>query len=351
MEFNQQFSLAPIKTAHAELVIDIMDEKVKRKRGAAKLALQDLLSQKETRKTLSVQRKAKDGSDAKTQGNAVVYIKAQFQYSKVRPLKDRIYNLLEEQRKLQRDVTNLQLGKELEYKWAVSGREQGRGRGVRRRVARPVGCVPERKRRAEHKTGGTAPPRPRPSPPLSPQPRSHHASACVICAPLSPAASSVCSVREPHGREARHEAVRRARRALGRDERAHVAHRVREVERRLEPLAAVQLDEDRRLGLRLVDDGRRRARGVVVDAAAATAAAAAAGAPPPAPPPPPPPPPSVCPAPANAAAGGFRGAPPPPPSAPPPPSEGYASSSSSPPPPGGRSGSPASIFRWSSASS
>ena len=117
MEFNQQFSLAPIKTAHAELVIDIMDEKVKRKRGAAKLALQDLLSQKETRKTLSVQRKAKDGSDAKTQGNAVVYIKAQFQYSKVRPLKDRIYNLLEEQRKLQRDVTNLQLGKELEYTW------------------------------------------------------------------------------------------------------------------------------------------------------------------------------------------------------------------------------------------
>ena len=100
MEFNEQFSLAPIKTAHAEIVIDIMDEKVKRKRGAAKLALQDLLSQKETRKTLSVQRKAKDGSDAKTQGNAVVYIKAQFQYSKVRPLKDRIYNLLEEQRKL-----------------------------------------------------------------------------------------------------------------------------------------------------------------------------------------------------------------------------------------------------------
>ena len=35
----------------------------------------------------------------------------------MRPLKDRIYNLLEEQRKLQRDVTNLQLGKELEYTW------------------------------------------------------------------------------------------------------------------------------------------------------------------------------------------------------------------------------------------
>ena len=40
---------------------------------------------------------------------------AQFQYSKIVPIKVRIFELLQEQRKLHRDVTNLQIGKEPEY--------------------------------------------------------------------------------------------------------------------------------------------------------------------------------------------------------------------------------------------
>lgn len=67
-----------------------------------------------------------------------MYVKAQFQYSKVRPLKDRIYNLLEEQRKLQRDVTNMQLDKDLEYPWCVS---QMRRRRAPSSCCRADGCV------------------------------------------------------------------------------------------------------------------------------------------------------------------------------------------------------------------
>jgi hypothetical protein len=138
MEFNQQFSLAPVKTAHAELVIDVMDGMARRKRGSAKLSLQDLLSQRPQPKTLGVVRKDKNGQDHARQGKANMYVKAQFQYSKVRPLKDRIYNLLEEQRKLQRDVTNMQLDKDLEYPWCVS---QMRRRRAPSSCCRADGCV------------------------------------------------------------------------------------------------------------------------------------------------------------------------------------------------------------------
>ena len=48
---------------------------------------------------------------------AVLYVKVQFQYSRILPIKRRIYMLLDEQRKLTHDRTNLRLGKPPEHPW------------------------------------------------------------------------------------------------------------------------------------------------------------------------------------------------------------------------------------------
>ncbi|KAJ1454853.1 calcium-activated chloride channel-domain-containing protein [Pelagophyceae sp. CCMP2097] len=115
MIFNQSFSLAPVKTIHAEIFIEIMDEARKKRCGSATIPLNDLANQKKQSLTLAISKPAAFGAAAPRP--AVLYCKVQFQYSKILPIKHRIYMLLEEQRKMHRDVTNLQLGKECERAW------------------------------------------------------------------------------------------------------------------------------------------------------------------------------------------------------------------------------------------
>lgn len=112
--FNQTFTLAPIKTAKAEIVIDIMDEARRVKLGSTTLVLSDLASQKKRALTLSV---AKSPGVGSATDSAVLYVKAHFQYSRIIPIKRRIYAITDEQRKLQRDIQNIQLGNPPDYAW------------------------------------------------------------------------------------------------------------------------------------------------------------------------------------------------------------------------------------------
>ena len=115
MVFNQSFSLAPIKTMKAEIYIEIMDNSKRVRRGTTTQVLSDLSNQRKQSLTLSVARPP--GQHVGPQEPAVLYVKVQFQYSRILPIKRRIYMLLDEQRKLVSDRTNLRLGKDAEHLW------------------------------------------------------------------------------------------------------------------------------------------------------------------------------------------------------------------------------------------
>lgn len=113
--FNQTFSLAPIKTSRAEILIEIMDESKRIKLGTTTLVLTDLSNQKKRSLTLSI---AKSSHPSLSGGeSAVLYVTAQFQFSRIIPIKNRIYAIIDEQRKLNRDIQNLRLGNPLEHTW------------------------------------------------------------------------------------------------------------------------------------------------------------------------------------------------------------------------------------------
>mmetsp|Transcript_25162 Transcript_25162/g.100148 ORF Transcript_25162/g.100148 Transcript_25162/m.100148 type:complete len:227 (-) Transcript_25162:1587-2267(-) len=114
--FNQAFTLAPIKTSKAEVLIEVVDEKSRHRLGAATIVLTDLANQQRRNLTLSIAKAQHLGGDGATQGG-VLYVKAQFQYSKIIPIKRRIYAIIEEQRKLARDIQNIQLGNPVEHAW------------------------------------------------------------------------------------------------------------------------------------------------------------------------------------------------------------------------------------------
>ena len=109
--FDQSFALAPVKTMHCEVYVEVVDESKKLRRGWAKLPLKDLADQYTHSLYLDLVR---PGLPFGTQP-ASLRVTAQFQYSKIVPIKLKIFDLLAEQRKLHRDVTNLQIGKEPEF--------------------------------------------------------------------------------------------------------------------------------------------------------------------------------------------------------------------------------------------
>ena len=83
-------------------------------------------------KCVGVSGRDKDGNEVPSA--AQVYVKVHFQYSKVRPLKEKIHWLLETQRKLQRDITNASLRMPLQNAWSFpaglsEGGEGGEGGG------------------------------------------------------------------------------------------------------------------------------------------------------------------------------------------------------------------------------
>ena len=119
MVFNQTFSLAPVKTSKAEIFIEIMDHAKRLKRGRTTIALSDLSDQRKQALTLSILRPTATTTAqfGIPQEAAVLYVKAQFQYSRILPIKRRIYRLLEGRRKITQDRQNLRLGKAPEHQW------------------------------------------------------------------------------------------------------------------------------------------------------------------------------------------------------------------------------------------
>ena len=116
--FNQNLTLAPIKSKNATLVIDVTDTKHKVKLCSAAFALANLDHQRTESITLACVR----GPDprlaaAPDETKPVLYVKAKFQFSRVLPLKHQIYGLLDVNRKLERDITNLKNGKPLDHDW------------------------------------------------------------------------------------------------------------------------------------------------------------------------------------------------------------------------------------------
>ncbi|KAH8068298.1 intracellular chloride channel [Aureococcus anophagefferens] len=102
---------APVKTIHAEVYVEVVDDSKKLRRGWAKLELADLADQYTHALYLDLNRPGLPFGAAP----ASLKVTAQFQYSKIVPIKLKIFELLAEQRKLHRDVTNLQIGKEPEF--------------------------------------------------------------------------------------------------------------------------------------------------------------------------------------------------------------------------------------------
>ena len=108
--FDQHFSVAPVRTTRAELRIEVVDDAKKLRRGFAALPLPALGDQKQQALDLELARPGGQGGRP-----AFLRATAQFQYSKVVPIKAEITAKLEEQRRLHRDVTNLQIGRDVEY--------------------------------------------------------------------------------------------------------------------------------------------------------------------------------------------------------------------------------------------
>ncbi|KAJ8607930.1 hypothetical protein CTAYLR_009104 [Chrysophaeum taylorii] len=121
--FDQAFSLAPIKKARASLRLEIMEDLARdahaggrqRRRATADLKLETLLDQfphKDLILPLAIIGHRDDGVATPS-----IKIHAHFQYSKIVPIKNKIFELLTEQKKLHRDVTRIQLNQETENAW------------------------------------------------------------------------------------------------------------------------------------------------------------------------------------------------------------------------------------------
>lgn len=124
--FNQTFSLAPIKTSKAEILIEIMNESKRTKIGTTAIKLTDLSGQTKRSLTLSVARTPQQlppgtneqaATASSTSASAVLYVNVQFQYSRLIPIKHRIYSIIDTSRKLNRDMQNIRLGNPTEYTW------------------------------------------------------------------------------------------------------------------------------------------------------------------------------------------------------------------------------------------
>jgi len=116
----QVFQLAPIKTASAALVIDVIDAKNKLKRGSAYVPLNDIQSQEVEKKMCQVI--LVPGSNLKDATERhVIHVQVQFQFSKVLPLKRELYRVFEEKRAVEVDITSLSLGRECATDWEWEG--------------------------------------------------------------------------------------------------------------------------------------------------------------------------------------------------------------------------------------
>ena len=111
IDFNQTFTLAPVKTHDAQLIFDIMDSGADpKRRGTCKIHLRDLADQLDSNKTLPVLVRSSDGRFEPDKA-AKLFARVKFQYSKVLPLRTKIYELQDTERTLRAKKTALRLSK------------------------------------------------------------------------------------------------------------------------------------------------------------------------------------------------------------------------------------------------
>ena len=115
--FNQTFSLAPIKSIHASLVVELTDTRRKVKLASAAIALSDLDHQRNESLTLAMARTG-DARDAPPgEAKPILYVKVKFMYSRLLPIRHAIYGMLEHERRLDTDISNLRYNKPTEHAW------------------------------------------------------------------------------------------------------------------------------------------------------------------------------------------------------------------------------------------
>jgi len=116
--FSQCFTVAPIKSKHATLIVSVIDVRRKKKVASASQALADLAHQRTARLQLAMARSDEEAAKRPPDSSPpILYLKARFQHSKVLPLKHQIYDVLQHQRKLRRDIVNLRHHKPIEFDW------------------------------------------------------------------------------------------------------------------------------------------------------------------------------------------------------------------------------------------
>ncbi len=109
MEFNQLFVMAPIRTQDAELIFDITrDRRLGRQSrlGSCKVGLRELSDQLEKDLPLVIQKKNASGQWEHTKAH--LYVKLKFMYSKILPLRNKIYRIKDCIRSLERDIMSIQ---------------------------------------------------------------------------------------------------------------------------------------------------------------------------------------------------------------------------------------------------
>jgi len=109
--FNQAFQLAPIRTQDAEIIFDVLNRNADPSKVGSRVELRELASQ-ETQSFSKVLMAPADKSGSKPQvTKGVLYFKARFQYSKVVPLRKKIYVLADQKRSVEKEITLLKVGK------------------------------------------------------------------------------------------------------------------------------------------------------------------------------------------------------------------------------------------------
>eukprot|EP01034_Spumella_vulgaris_P022487 gene22487-28615_t len=103
---------APIRTIEADAVFDVMfvsDKQDPIKLASAYISLRDLHDQAQQNKILTLKIKQKDGTEK--QSAARLYVNLTFQYSKVVPIRNRVYFVQDKLQTLERELSRLKAGK------------------------------------------------------------------------------------------------------------------------------------------------------------------------------------------------------------------------------------------------
>ncbi|CAM9423223.1 unnamed protein product [Scytosiphon promiscuus] len=129
MMFSQVFVMAPIRSQDAEIVFDVTQTKqsgtsslsrgggvgaggssaagAPRRAGTCRVSLRELADQREHDLPLTVLKKA---NNRWVPSPARLYVKIKFMYSKIVPLRNRIYALQDRKRSMEKEITLLQIG-------------------------------------------------------------------------------------------------------------------------------------------------------------------------------------------------------------------------------------------------